>query len=113
MTTPTLEALNASLTDMLELQQLREAAHAVRNAALRLQAHDPNIISREAREQVTAVKIAARDLMRLVNDRGRALKIEGALMYPSGEHYAAYAARTAFQISEAVLPLMRNVPSLN
>ena len=29
------------------------------------------------------------------------------------EHYAAYAARTAFQIPGAVLPLMRSFPSLN
>jgi hypothetical protein len=29
------------------------------------------------------------------------------------EHYAAHAARTAFQISGAVLPLMRSSPSLN
>ena len=29
------------------------------------------------------------------------------------DHYAAYAARTAFQISGAVLPLMRSFPSLN
>jgi hypothetical protein len=110
MTTPTLEALNASLTDMLELQQLREAAHAVRNAALRLQAHDPNIISREAREQVTAVKIAARDLMRLVNDRGRALKIEGALMYPSGASETCAMQDAAVMLADTLKRTPRHEP---
>jgi hypothetical protein len=40
-------------------------------------------------------------------------KLSGSMQRNAREHYAAYAARTAFQISGAVLPLMRSFPSLN
>ena len=40
-------------------------------------------------------------------------KLSGSMQRNAREHYAAYAARTAFQISGAVLPLMRSFPSVN
>ena len=59
--------------------------------------------------------IAAIDMFVVATATFRRLwcKLSGSMQRNAREHYAAYAASTAFQISGAVLPLMRSFSSVN